>query len=263
MQELFKQLHINQETFIDVVTHLAVNIVICVFIIIFGFWLSKRLSKLLTSLLKQRNAEEGLITFLANFTSIISKVITVFLAISQLGVAMTSFVTILGAAGIAFGVAFGGILGNFAGGVLILVTKPFRLTDTISALNTTGEVVEIQMFNTYIKTVDNKITILPNGPLVNGVIVNFTREGKRRVDIQLPVAYAGNVVDLIKRIKELVDAQPLVIKEIEPAIYFSEFDAQFGRLNINCWVQTENYIIVNREISNAVYSWIDPIPQIT
>jgi len=262
MNELFKQLHINQEVFVDAITQLAINILLFVFILFFGFWLSKKFSKLITSLLKQRKAEEGLITFLANFTSIISKVITVFIAISQLGVAMTSFVTILGAAGIAFGVAFGGILGNFAGGVLILVTKPFRLSDTISALNTTGEVLEIQMFNTYVKTVDNKITILPNGPLVNGVIINFTREGKRRVDIQIPVAYSGNLPELIQRINALLASHPLVLKEIDTAIYFSEFDAQFGRLNINCWVETEHYLPVHREISNAVYSWIDPIPQI-
>lgn len=260
MKEFLTSLNINQELLFTWASNLALNIVLCILILIFGFWISKRLSKVVGSLLKRRDAEEGLITFLSNFTSIITRVITVFLAISQLGVAMTSFVTLLGAVGIAFGVAFGGILSNFAGGVLILIIKPFKLRDTINALTVTGEVVEIQMFNTFIRSVDNKITILPNGPLVNGVIVNFTREGIRRVDITLPVAYANSEIEVMRRVQEHIDKHPLVLKEPAKAIYFSEFDAQSGKLNINCWVETSNYVQVHRELSNAFFSWIEPLP---
>jgi small conductance mechanosensitive channel len=174
---------------------------------------------------------------------------------------MTSFVTILGAVGIAFGVAFGGILSNFAGGVLILVIKPFKLHDTIHALSVTGEVVEIQMFNTYVRTVDNKTVVLPNGPLINGVITNFTREGRRRVDLMVPVPYQANSAELISRIKGLIEENPLVLSDPSPAFYFSEFDGQSGKLNINCWVETKDYSAVQRTLSNAIFQWIEPVPQ--
>jgi small conductance mechanosensitive channel len=261
MKDLLKTLNIQQEQVFAWISHLALNIVLSIAILFFGFWLAKRISMAVAALLKRRDAEEGLITFLANFTSVISKVITVFLAISQLGVAMTSFVTILGAVGIAFGVAFGGILSNFAGGVLILVIKPFKLHDTIQALTVTGEVIEIQMFNTYIRTVDNKTLVLPNGPLINGVITNFTREGRRRVDLIVPVPYQANSMELIARIKLLIDENPLIIQDPSPAFYFSEFDGQSGKLNINCWVETANYSTVHRTLSNAIFQWIEPVPQ--
>lgn len=261
MKDLFKTLNIQQDQVFSWISHLALNIVLSIAILFFGFWLAKRISMAVAAVLKRRDAEEGLITFLANFTSVISKVITVFLAISQLGVAMTSFVTILGAVGIAFGVAFGGILSNFAGGVLILVIKPFKLHDTIHALSVTGEVVEIQMFNTYVRTVDNKTVVLPNGPLINGVITNFTREGRRRVDLMVPVPYQANSAELISRIKGLIEENPLVLSDPSPAFYFSEFDGQSGKLNINCWVETKDYSAVQRTLSNAIFQWIEPVPQ--
>jgi small conductance mechanosensitive channel len=261
MKDLFKALNIQQDQVFAWTYHLALNIVLSLIILFFGFWLAKRLSFAVAALLKRRNAEEGLVTFLSNFTSIVSKVITVFLAISQLGVAMTSFVTILGAVGIAIGVAFGGILSNFAGGVLILVIKPFKLHDTIQALTVTGEVVEIQMFNTYIRTVDNKTVVLPNGPLINGVIFNFTREGRRRVDIIVPVPYQANSVELISRIKKLIDENPLVLSDPTPTYYFTEFDGQSGKLNVNCWVETNNYVAIHRTLSNEIFPWIEPVPQ--
>ena len=261
MKDLLKTLNVQQDQVFAWISHLALNIVLSITILLFGFWLAKRISLAVAALLKRRDAEEGLVTFLANFTSVISKVITVFLAISQLGVAMTSFVTILGAVGIAFGVAFGGILSNFAGGVLILVIKPFKLHDTIQALTVTGEVVEIQMFNTYVKTVDNKTVVLPNGPLINGVITNFTREGRRRVDLIVTVPYHGNSMELISRIKQEIEGNPLVLKDPSPAYYFSEFEGQSGKLNINCWVDTVNYATVHRTLSNAIFPWIEPVPQ--
>lgn len=261
MKDLLKLLNIQQDQVFAWITHLAWNIVLSITILFFGFWLAKRISLAVAAILKRREAEEGLITFLSNFTSVVSKVITIFLAISQLGVAMTSFVTILGAVGIAFGIAFGGILSNFAGGVLILVIKPFKLHDTISALTVTGEVMEIQMFNTYIKAVDNKMVVLPNGPLINGVITNFTREGRRRVDVIVPVPYQTNSMELIARIKNAVEEHPLVLKDPVPTFYFSEFDGQSGKLNINCWVQTVNYSVVHRALSNAIFQWIEPVPQ--
>lgn len=263
MQEFLQYLNIPKDQLFSWIFNLALNIVLSVVIWLFGFWLSKRISLLVSSILKRRKADEGLIMFLRNFSSFVSKVITIILAISQLGVAMTSFFTILGAVGIAFGVAFGGILSNFAGGVLILIIKPFKLNDTINALTVTGEVKEIQMFNTYIRTVDNKTVVLPNGPLINGVITNFTREGKRRVDLVVPVPYQENSLETLSKIKSLIEAHPKVLKDPIPAYYFTEFKEQSGSLNINIWVDTIDFVSVQRELSNAIFPWIQPVPQIS
>ncbi len=137
-------------------SHVGINIILAIMILVVGFWLSNRIGKVISGIMKRRRADEGLISFVASFSAISSKVLVVLTAISQLGFAMTSFVTVLGAAGIAVGMAFSGTLSNFAGGILILVIKPFKLHDTITALLVTGEVTEIQIFNTYIKTPDNK-----------------------------------------------------------------------------------------------------------
>jgi small conductance mechanosensitive channel len=261
MKSFLHTLNIPQDQLFSWISNLAINIVLSLIILVFGFWLAKRISLMVSAVLKRREAEESLVTFLSNFTSIISKVITVFLAISQLGVAMTSFVTILGAVGIAFGVAFGGILSNFAGGVLILIIKPFKLNDTIHALSITGEVKEIQMFNTYIRTVDNKTVVLPNGPLINGVITNFTREGRRRIDLLVPVPYQETSSEFLEKIKTLIDSNAKVLKDPAPALYFTEFNEQSGTLNINIWVETIHFVQVQRELSNAIFPWIQSVPQ--
>ena len=149
--------------YVDLLHYLAnvgLNILIALIILVVGFWVSNRLGKMISGIMKRRNVDEGLTSFVTSVSVVSSKILVVLTAISQLGIAMTSFVTVLGAAGIAIGMAFSGTLSNFAGGILILVVKPFKLHDTITALLVTGEVTDIQIFNTYIKTPDNKTIIL-------------------------------------------------------------------------------------------------------
>lgn len=240
-------------------SHIGINIILAVIILVVGFWLSNRIGKLISGLLKRRKADEGLISFVASFSTISSKILVVLTAISQLGFAMTSFVTVLGAAGIAVGMAFSGTLSNFAGGILILVIKPFKLHDTITALLVTGEVTEIQIFNTYIKTPDNKTIILPNGPLVNGTIINFTKEGKRRVDIVFPIKYGADATLIVSKIHEVLSANQRILKDPAPMIYFSELESKSGKLNVNCWVTTPDYSSVHRDLTNEFFKWLEPI----
>lgn len=240
-------------------SHVGINIILAVIILVVGFWLSNRIGKVISGVLKRRRADEGLISFVASFSAISSKILVVLTAISQLGFAMTSFVTVLGAAGIAVGMAFSGTLSNFAGGILILVIKPFKLHDTITALLVTGEVTEIQIFNTYIKTPDNKTIILPNGPLVNGTIINFTKEGKRRVDILFPIKYGSDTASIISKIHEVLSANQLILKDPAPMIYFSELESKSGKLNVNCWVKTSDYGSVHRDLTNEFFKWLEPI----
>jgi small conductance mechanosensitive channel len=248
--------------YVDLLHYLAevgLNIIVALLILIIGFWLSNRIGKMIAGIMKRRKVDEGLTSFVTSVSIISSKILVVLSAISQLGIAMTSFVTVLGAAGIAIGMAFSGTLSNFAGGILILVIKPFKLHDTISALLVTGEVTDIQIFNTYIKTPDNKTIILPNGPLINGTIINFTKEGKRRVDIIFPLKYGSDISLAMAKIQEVLSANSNILKDPAPSIYFSELEAKSGKLNVNCWVKTADYGTVHKALTNEFFQWLEPI----
>jgi len=158
------------------------NLLFAILILIIGWWLSKWSGRAVRKLLTKGKTDAGLVTFLSSLVVVITKVLVIVTAITQVGFQMTSFITILGAAGLAIGMAFSGTLSNFAGGVMILLFKPFKVGDTIMAQTQQGKVTEIQIFYTYIFTADNKVAVIPNGPLANNMMVNFTREKKRRID---------------------------------------------------------------------------------
>lgn len=247
------------EDIFQLLTKVGLNLLACIGIIVLGFYLANYAGKLIARVLRRSKTDEGLITFLTSFTVLATKVLVVLSAMSQLGIAMTSFVTILGAAGIAVGMAFSGTLSNFAGGIMILVIKPFKVKDTISALLVTGEVTAIQIFNTFIKTPDNKVVVLPNGPLANGTIINFTKSDKRRIDIIIPVIYGRNSEELIGKIEAIVAENTSVLKEPKPQLFFTDFEEKFGRLNLICWVKTAEYSKVNRELSGLIFQWVEAV----
>jgi small conductance mechanosensitive channel len=244
--------------FVDIVHYLSqigLSITIALAILIIGFWLSKQIGKLVFKILTKREVDEGLTTFLSSFTVVAIKVIVIVTAISKLGIEMTSFVTILGAAGIAIGMAFSGTLSNFAGGIMILIIKPFNIDDTITAQGITGEVTEIQIFNTFILTPDNKTVILPNGPLINGTIVNFTRLDKRRLDVVLPLKYESSNATVSQNIFSLLESNTLILKDPAPQVYISEFDADHAKLTVSCWTTTPNFNQAQKDLHNTLYQW--------
>ena len=150
--------------FSKVIFSLLTNLILAIVIAVVGFWLTGVLTRLVNRILRKSDTDAGLISFLTSFLSMALKIMVVISAITQLGVEMTSFLTLLGAAGIAVGMAFYGTLSNFAGGIMILVLKPFKVGDDIMALGEQGVVSEIQIFNTYLKTADHKVLVFPNGP---------------------------------------------------------------------------------------------------
>ena len=149
--------------YVDLLHYLAnvgLNILIALIILVVGFWVSNRLGKMISGIMKRRNVDEGLTSFVTSVSVVSSKILVVLTAISQLGIAMTSFVTVLGAAGIAIGMAFSGTLSNFAGGILILVVKPFKLHDTITALLVSEELT--LSFQSNMARTFRKLLIKPN-----------------------------------------------------------------------------------------------------
>lgn len=227
--------------FSKVIIALLINVVLAIVIAVVGFWLTGILTRVVNRILRKSDTDAGLTSFLSSFLSMALKVMVVISAITQLGVEMTSFLTLLGAAGIAIGLAFSGTLSNFAGGIMILVLKPFKIGDTIEALGEQGVVYEIQIFNTYLKTPDNKILIFPNGPLANGTIINYTREVTRRVEWTFVFAHSAEIQSIEQVLSATLKANKGFLQKPEPIVGIQKISNEGIEVKVRCWVQTADY----------------------
>lgn len=230
------------------------NLIFAVIILLAGFWIAKWVGRLVVRILTRGKVDAGLVTFLSSLVTIMLKVLFIVTAITQLGIEMTSFVAILGAAGLAIGMAFSGTLANFAGGVMILLFKPFKVGDTILTQNLQGTVKEIQIFYTYLHTSDNKVIILPNGPMANGPMTNFTKTGIRRVDWAIPMSYGDDYVKAHQLILQYLSEDKRVRKEPAPFVALGELAASSVMITVRVWTKTEDYWGVYFELNRRVYS---------
>ena len=232
---------------------MGTNLIVCVIILVAGFWLAKVLSKGIRKVLLKSNTDEGLVTFLTSSFSMVLKILVVITAITQLGIEMTSFVALLGAAGLAIGMAFSGTLSNFAGGVIILVLKPFKVGDFIDAQNEQGIVKEIQIFNTYLHTNDNKVIILPNGAVANGNIINFTKADKRRVDWTFSISYGDDVEKAKELLLRYVKEDRRILNDPEPSVGLLLMNNSSIDLTLRAWAHTDDYWPVFFEMNERIY----------
>jgi small conductance mechanosensitive channel len=232
---------------------MGTNLLIAILILIIGFWLAKVVSKGLKRVLRKSQTDEGLVTFISSFMSMVLRILVVITSITQIGVEMTSFVAILGAAGLAIGMAFSGTLSNFAGGVMILVQKPFKVGDLVLTQGEKGVVKEIQIFNTYLHTTDNKVIILPNGPVANGNITNFTKADKRRVDWKFSVAY-GDSFDMVKsKVEAFIEEDQRILKDPAPFVGILLLAHSSVDVEVQAWVSTDDYNEVFYEMNERIY----------
>ncbi len=232
---------------------IGTGLLISILILVLGFWFAKMLSKGLRRLLERSNTDAGLVTFTTSFTSMVLKILVVVTAITQLGIEMTSFVALLGAAGLAIGMAFSGTLSNFAGGVMILVLKPFKVGDLILTQGEQGIVQEIQIFNTYLHTTDNKVIILPNGPVANSNITNFTRANMRRVDWVFGISYGDNFDQAKIAITKFIKEEKRILNDPQPLIAISALADSSVNITVRGWVKTEDYFDVMFAMNERVY----------
>lgn len=188
-----------------------------ILVFIIGLWLANLVSKLFAKAMQKRKLDESLQPFLASLVNVGLKVLLLVTVAGMLGIQTTSFVAVLGAAGLAVGLALQGSLANFAGGVLVLVFKPFKVGDLIESGGQFGEVKEIQIFNTVLLTPENKTVILPNGAVSNGTIINFSRHGNLRVDITVSVAPDNDLNKARQVIQNVFAADPKVLKAPAPS----------------------------------------------
>jgi len=221
--------------------------------LIVGLWVIKVIVGALAKIMEKKSVDPSLRGFINSLTGILLKVMLVITVIGMLGIQMTSFIAILGAAGLAVGMALSGTLQNFAGGVIILLLKPFKVGDYIEAQGYAGSVREIQIFNTILKTPDNVTIILPNGGLSTGSVKNYSTEERRRVDFVFGVAY-GDDYDLAKAtLLKLVEADERILKDPAPFIVLSELADSSVNITVRVWSAASDYWGVKFDLTEKVY----------
>ena len=241
--------------------------VLAVLTLIIGLFIIKRIVSLIKKLMSKKKVDLSLQDFLSSLTSIILKTILIISVISMVGIETTSFVAILATAGFAIGMALQGSLGNFAGGVLILFFKPYKVGDFIESQGYTGVVQSIQIFNTIILTPDNKRIILPNAPISNGAIINYTAESMRRVDFNFGIGYNDNINKAKKVIQNVCAENTNILEEPSPMIAVGELSDSSVNITVRVWAKTEDYWNVFFDLKEKVKKAFDengitiPYPQ--
>ncbi|GCD76724.1 MAG: mechanosensitive ion channel family protein [Thermaurantimonas sp.] len=210
-------------------------------VLIIGLWLVKRLVKTVERIMIRSSVDETLRPFLLTIIDIVLKVALFIAVVGILGIQTTSFVAVLGAAGLAVGLALQGSLSNLAGGVIILLLKPFKVGEVIDALGFAGTVKEIQIFHTILHTFDNRRIVIPNGQLANSSLTNITRNPIRRLDLEVSVAY-GSDIDFVKQtITEIIKSDERFHNEPDPLVRLLRMADSAIVFIIRVWVDTDKY----------------------
>ncbi len=230
------------------------NIVLSIVVLIVGLIIIQLITKTFGRVMVSRGADPSLTPFLKSLLSITLKVMLIISVVGMVGIEVTSFVAIIGAAGLAIGLALQGTLQNFAGGVIILLLKPFKIGDFIDGAGHSGTVKEIQIFNTYMKTGDNKIIIIPNGQLANSSVTNFSAEPTRRVEWTFGIGYGDKSSDARSILMDLIKKDPRIKSDPEPFIALSELADSSVNFVVRVWVDSENYWGVFFDMNEKVYN---------
>jgi len=221
--------------------------------LIIGLWLANMITNGLGRRMEKSEVDPSLRPFLHSLISTLLKILVVVSVLGMVGIQMTSFIAILGAAGLAVGMALSGTLQNFAGGVMILIFKPFKVGDFIEAQGYSGSVNAIQIFNTILKTPDNKTVIIPNGGLSTSSMVNYSTEPSRRVDWTFGIAY-GDDIDKAKGVlHSLLAANESVLKDPAPFVELGELADSSVNLTVRAWVNAADYWAVHFYVLDMVY----------
>jgi len=237
----------------DYLLKFGVSLLVAATIIVVGFWLAKRLKRTLRTVLEKRDIDPSVRTFILDFVTVVFKILVVITALAKLGIEMTSFLALLGAAGFAIGMAFSGALGNFAGGILLLVLRPYRIGDVVIAKGELGKVLDIQLFNTMMLTFDNKTIIIPNGEVIKDSITNFTKQDIRRVDFDFGLSYGHDYPAAKEIILEICKRNEMILQEPEPFVGLKNLGDSSVDLTCRVWTSTENYWTVYYYLSETIY----------
>lgn len=245
----------------------AIKLVAAILVFIIGRWLAKRIAALLAKLLERNQVETTLVNFLKNILYYALLVAVVIAALGQLGINTTSFLTIIGAAGLAIGLALKDSLGNFSAGVMLILFRPFKIGDFISAAGASGTVKSISIFNTELASPDNQKVIVPNGAILGNVITNVTANPDRRIDLVIGVSYEDDISKAKQVLSGVLKDEPRLLAEPAPTIAVAELGDSSVNLVVRPWVKTEDYWTVRFDLTEKIKQELDkagisiPFPQ--
>ena len=257
----------STEAILNLVQTYGLPVLKAVAILIIGFWLIGWIKKLAIRGMNRTELDETLKKFLADMIGILLKAVLFITVLDVFGIKATSLVAILGAAGLAVGLALQGSLANFAGGVMLLLFKPFKIGDLIEAQGHLGVVQAINIFVTTILTPENKTVIIPNGPLSNGDITNYSTDGKLRVDLVAGIGYDADIKKAKQVIMNVMENDPKVLKDPAPSVNVLELADSSVNLAIRPWATPADYWDVYFGITEQVKEALDanqieiPFPQ--
>jgi len=239
----------------DLIVLYGTKLIGAIVIWIIGVFIIKILNKGITRLLDKRNIDASLKPFVISIVGTMLKIMLAITVLGFLGIEMTSFVALIGAAGLAVGMALSGTLQNFAGGVMILILKPFKNGDLLEAQGYTGVVKEIQVFNTILTTLDNKTIIIPNGGLSTSSMINYSTQPKRRVDWSFGIGYGDKTKDAKEVLLRLMSEDSRIISDpAAPFVAVSELGDSSVNFAVRAWVNAPDYWGVFFDMNEKVYN---------
>jgi len=217
------------------------KVVLAIVVLIIGFFIANKITKLIKRIMNNKGVDVSLQSFIGSLVMVLLKAMVVISVADMVGIETTSFVAVIGAAGLAVGLALQGTLQNFAGGTLIMIFKPFKVGDLIEAQGQLGTVKDIQIFVTILTTFENKTIIIPNGVLSNGTITNYTTEGKIRVDLNFGIAYRADLKVVKNALIEIMESHPKVLKDPAPFVGIESFEDSSVKLAVKPYCKPEDY----------------------
>ena len=245
------------------------HILIALVVYLIGHYLIKLLNYLLARFLERRKVEISVQTFVRSFVSILLQVLLIITVVSALGVNTTSFAALLASFGVAIGMALSGNLQNFAGGIVILFLKPYKVGDWIEAQGTAGTVQSIQIFHTILLTADGKLIYVPNGSMSSGTIINYTLTPTRRAEWIISIEYGEDVEKSRQIISGIIQEDARILKDPAPVIFLNELNSSSVDILIRCWANNDDYWGVMFDTREKIYNAFNekgisfPFPQMT
>ncbi|KIO53057.1 mechanosensitive ion channel family protein [Flavobacterium hibernum] len=227
--------------FIDVLVDYSPKLISAFIILFVGIYAIRLINRIITKVMVQRNLDPTLTKFLSDILIWALRILLFVTFISKLGIETSSFVAILGAMGLAVGLSLQGSLSNFAGGMLIIVFKPFKVGDTIEAQGVIATVVEIQIFVTKMLTGNNQTVFIPNGALSNGTIINYSMQGERRADLTFSISYDSDIKKAKDILLDVLNKNPKVLKKPAPEVFVKNLSASSIDFAVRPWAKNVNY----------------------
>jgi len=234
-------MNITTDQIMDLALVYGPKIIYAVLTLVIGLWIVKAIANGFSKIMDKRDVDPSLKPFLRSLVSSLLKVMLVITVMTMLGIEMTSFIAILGAAGLAVGMALSGTLQNFAGGVMILIFKPFKVGDFVEAQGYAGVIKEIQIFNTIMTTGDNKTIIIPNGGLSNSAMTNYSTQATRRVDMTFGIGYGDDIKKAKELLATIMSSDERILKDPVTFIAVSELADSSVNFVVRAWVNSGDY----------------------